>query len=72
MESAQADLEKVKAECEGRISEVEKTRDVGIIDLREKIGELESTLTQYEVEYNQKADEVDSMTQKATLSETLA
>ena len=72
MESAQAELEKVKAECEGRIAEVEKTRDTTIDELRAKIGELESTMTQYEVEYNQKADEADSMTQKATMSETLA
>ena len=62
MEKAQAELEKVKVECESRIIEVQKSRDAAITELKGKIAKLESTMTQYEVEYNLKADEVDSMT----------
>ena len=61
MEQAHADLEKVKVECESRIVEIERARDAAIGELKGKIAALESTMSQYEVEYNLKADEVDSM-----------
>lgn len=59
MELAQSDLERVKAECDTRIETVLKEKDQIIDDIKAKLAQQEQTLTQYEVEYNLKADEVD-------------
>ena len=40
-------------------------------EMTAKLAELQSTLTQYEVEYNLKADEADQMNEKVCKSETL-
>ena len=39
--------------------------------MKAKMTQLEQTLTQYEVEYNLKADEVDTMSEKVSKSESL-
>ena len=39
--------------------------------MKAKMTQLEQTLTKYEVEYNLKADEVDTMSEKVSKSESL-
>ena len=71
METAKQELAETQQQCEALLKANTQEQQSAIEQMKSHIAELERKLSEYEVEYNMKADEADQAQKKVKTAECL-